>query len=135
MKSNNYVDNLYYVLFCSVAIITGTIAVWLVFMGFNFWLSYLSIIYFVLIIFLSYFFFARSYIFEDDSLFIKVGLFTKKYNYRDMKKCYITNNHKLSFATSHKRICIKLKDETIYISPEKMDEALFKLINKTGGTK
>lgn len=66
---------------------------------------------------------------------IKIGWFTKSYPLKDIKKCYITDNIYLSYATSKKRLCVEFESHEIYISPEKMDEVLLELIKKSGRKK
>ena len=79
-------------------------------------------------------FYVRCYELDKKGIKIRVGFFTKTYHYRDIKKSYITTNNRISYAMSKKRIAINFKNgKEIFISPEKMDEALLKIINNTGG--
>lgn len=135
MKLRAYIDNAYFVL-CNCYFIFCLVLSFLVI------ILHVSTLYLVLGILMGivtcimmFHFYARSYHLDRSKLIIRVGLFKKVIPYKDIKKSYITSNHRLSYATSKKRIGIKLKksEKEIYISPEKIDEALLKLINNTGG--
>ena len=135
MKLKSYIDNTYYVLCNSYFILCIVLSFLVVILNTNgFYLS-LAITMLIITGVLMFHFYARSYHFDKNELIIRVGLFVKRIKYKDIKKSYITTNNRLSYATSKKRIGIKIKGRVneIFISPEKMDEALLKLINNTGG--
>lgn len=135
MKLKAYIDNTYYVLCNSYFVLCLVLSFWVIVLNANAIYFSLGIICVVITGVLMFHFYARSYYFDKKELVIRIGLFVKKIKYRDIKKSYITSNSRLSYATSKKRIGIKLKGKgkEIFISPEKMDEALLKLINSTGG--
>lgn len=136
MKLKNYIDNTYYVLCNSYFIICLVCASLAIILNVSVLHLSFGIAGIALISILMYFFYARVYYFEKKELIVRVGFFVKRFKYKDIKKSYITKNNRLSYATSKKRIAIKFKGrkgKEIYISPERMDEALLKLINNTGG--
>ena len=135
MKLKTYIDNTYYVLWNCYFIFCLVLSFLVMILNVNILHFYLGLFCMIITGLLMFNFYARSYHFDKKELIIRVGLFVKRIKYRDIKKSYITSNNKLSYATSKKRIGIKLKNKTkeIFISPEKMDEALLKLINSTGG--
>ena len=135
MKIKNYIDNFYYVLFGSYIILCFVMAVIIIIFNCGVNDILFGIFGLILLILLSHFFYDRYYVIKRDFIEIKCGFLNKKIKYKDIKKCYITKNNKLSYATSKKRICIETNDKKYYISPEKMDEVLLKLIQKTGGKK
>lgn len=134
MKLKTYYDNLYFVAAGSYFITCLVLSALVVILHVNTLYLSLGIMFIVLITGMMYFFYLRSYIFDKRSFTVKVGCFKKKYYYKDIKKSVITQNHRMSYATSKKRISIVFKNKKeIWISPVKMDEALLKLINNTGG--
>ena len=56
-------------------------------------------------------FYVRCYYFDKKEFKVRIGFFVKKYHYHDIKKSYITENNRISYATSKKRIAISLKKE------------------------
>jgi len=137
MKLKAYVDNTYYVLCNCYFIFCLVLSFLVIILNVNALYLSLGIIFTVITGIIMFHFYARSYFFDKKQLVIRVGLFVKKIKYRDIKKSYITSNNRLSYATSKKRIGIILKGKgkEIFISPEKMDEALLKIINSTGGNR
>jgi len=136
MKSKNYVDNVYFYFASIYLLVCFVLSCYVIFL----WASpaYVAFGIFCLLvtIFIYYFFFHRSYTFNRNHFLIKLGFIKKRIDYKDIKKCFVTENYRLSYATSKKRICVTLKNKkNIYISPERMDDALMKLINNTGGKK
>lgn len=131
MKIKNYMDTRYYVI-GSLYFIFCYIILAIIFM-FHIDLNYLisAIILTPIVVILNVLYFNRLYILEKNYILLKVGPFSNKIMYKDIEKCYITENYRLSYATSKKRIAIKTNDKEIYISPKNMDEVLIKLINYT----
>lgn len=130
MKIKNYIDNFYYVLFGSYIILCFIMAVIIIIFNSGINDVLFGTIGLLLLILLSYFFYDRYYVIKRDFIEIKCGFINKKIKYKDIKKCFITDNNRLSFATSKKRLCIETKDKKYYISPEKMDEVLLILLRK-----
>ena len=136
MKLKNYIDNTYYVLCNSYFIICLVCAALAIVLNVSIMHLSFGIVGIIFIATLMYFFYAREYSFNKNDFTIKIGFIIRRFKYKDVKKSYITKNNRLSYATSKKRIAIKFKGrkgKEIYISPERMDEALLKLINSTGG--
>ena len=134
MKLKSYIDNTYYVLWNCYFILCLVLCGLIIVLNTNALLFSLGIIMLCVTVFIMYHFYSRSYFFDKKEFRVRVGFFTKKYQYKDIKKSYITSNNRFSYATSKKRIAILFKKgKEIFISPEKMDEALLKLINSTGG--
>lgn len=135
MKRQNYIDTKYYVAFNIYFVLCFVLSILVVLLHTRISYTLYGIFTLVFSITLAFLFYKREYILEKDCLLIKVGFISKNIKYKDMKKCYITQNNDLSYATSNKRICIELKNKKIYISPLKMDEVLLELIKKSGRRK
>lgn len=135
MKLKTYIDNTYYVAFNSYFIICLILSMQVIILKSNILYFSLGVVFLVITLILMYFFYSRTYVFNKKDLTIKLGFIKKKVYYKDILKSYITSNYHISYATSKKRIALKLKNrkKEIYISPEKIDEALLKIINNTGG--
>jgi hypothetical protein len=135
MKYKNYIDDNYYVVFNSYLIVCFVLSMIVIIL--HVCLGYLICGIFTLIftMLFTFFFYSRYYYVNKKELVVKIGWFTKCYNLKKIKKCYITDNILLSYATSKKRLCIEFDDYEIYISPEKMDEVLLELIKKSGRKK
>lgn len=133
MRINNNVDNNYSSLLLAYFLSCLAFSYTTLLIGYN----SLSIALFIFLLivnsFLMYFVYCRSYKFENKYLLIKVGFITKKIKYKEIKKVYITNYSWISYNTSPKCLCIETKNEKLYISPKKMDEALMYLIKNRGG--
>lgn len=127
----NHIDNTYYILFGAYFVICLELTLLILVLNVSPLYFCLGWVYLFIITLGGYFFYVRAYAFEKDALYVKVGCFTKKVNYKDIKECYITQNNRLSFATSKKRIGIKLANKDIYISPKDMDKVLLKLNKAT----
>lgn len=135
MKARTYIDDIYYLFVNIYYVIILTLSAIILVLHYNSLYVIITscLLIFVTIVFIL--FYNRKYIFKDKKFIIKVGFFKKEIKYKDIKKCYITNNHRLSYATSYKRIAIELKNKTIYISPEGMDKVLKLLIDRKAGVK
>ncbi|MBQ6841304.1 MAG: PH domain-containing protein [Bacilli bacterium] len=134
MKLKNYLDNTYYVVAGSYFTLCLVLSTLIVILRVNTLYLCLGIGFIALITLMMFFFYCRNYEFDRRSFVVRVGIFKKRYLYKNIKKSFITENHRMSYATSKKRIAIVFKNKKeIWISPEKMDEALLKLINNTGG--
>ena len=132
MEFKNYMDDTHYVLSALYFIICFVLLTLVLVLDVSTLYFVVSLGLFVLLSVGFYCHFYRSYILGRKELVIKCGFITKKVTYKDIMKCYITKNNRISYATSKKRIAIKLKNKEIFISPLKMDEFLMKLINKGG---
>lgn len=135
MKYRNYIDNNYYFVFNSYLIVCFVLSLLIIILHVNTAFLICGILALIFTIVFTCFFYERSYYLDKKELIVRIGFFTKKYALKDIKKCFITENNFLSYATSKKRLCIELADHVIYISPEKMDEMLLELIKKTGRKK
>ena len=135
MKYKNYIDDNYYVVFNSYLIVCFVLSMIVIIL--HVCLGYLicGILALIFTILFTFFFYARYYYVNKKELVVKIGWFNKSYSLKEIKKCYITDNILLSYATSKKRICIEFESHEIYISPEKMDEVLLELIKKSGRKK
>lgn len=130
MKYNNYIDNKYYLVFNLYLITCFVLSMTIIILHVDKHFLTFGIYSLVFTIIFAYFFYSRSYYLDSKNLIVQIGLFHKAYPLKSIKKCYITENHNLSYATSRKRLCIELQNYSIYISPEKMDEVLLELIKK-----
>ena len=132
MEFKNYMDDTYYVLSALYFIVCFVLLTLVLVLDVGTIYFVVSVSLFILLSVGFYCHFYRSYTLERKELVIKCGFITKKIAYKNIKKCYITRNNRISYATSKKRIAVKLKNKEIFISPLKMDEFLMKLINKGG---
>ncbi|NMA51046.1 MAG: hypothetical protein GX951_04270 [Mollicutes bacterium] len=130
MKIKNRMDTFYYVIGNLYFIICFLLLGIIFFFHVNMVYVIVALFLMLILIFLYILYFNRYYIFEKDYIIIKIGPFSKKLEFKDIEKCFITDNYKFSFATSVKRIGIKLKEKLIYISPENMNDFLNKLIRR-----
>ena len=134
MKLKTYIDNQYYILGGLYFIVCIVLSSLVIILNVNGLYLGLGITMLIITALLMWHFYVRCYYFDKKEFKVRIGFFVKKYHYRDIKKSYITENNRISYATSKKRIAISLKNgKEIFISPEKLDEALLKLINSTGG--
>ncbi len=132
MKYKNYIDNSFYLVFNLYLFTCFILSLIIIALHVNRHFVICGIWFLIFTVIFAYFFYARSYYLDKEKLVVKIGFFHKTYLLKNMKKCYITENRNLSYATSRKRLCIELINYSIYISPEKMDEVLLELIKRTG---
>ncbi len=130
MKCETYIDDIHCLIVSYFFATSFALSLCLILLNVSLVQTICTIIFMLLVLVICYFFTNRSYYFKKNEYLIKIGFITKRYKYKDIKKCFITYNNKVSYATSRKRICIKNKDKYIYISPENMDEVLMLLINR-----
>ena len=131
MKYSSNID-IFYTIFIVIIGIVGILISDLFFL-LGFW--YISLIVFIMFSFLYYLFFTTSYELKEDFLQINIGVFKKIIKYKDIKEIKSTKNSVSSFATSRKRIGIRLGDKTglfnyCYISPKCEDDFVIKLKEK-----
>lgn len=133
MKRKNYIDRVYYIVFGSYFILCFEMIILILLLKANALYFILGWIFLAIIGLFSYCFYNRDYHFDKDHIRVKLGFITKSIPYKSITNCYITNNNRLSYATSTKRIGLTLKDRKndIYISPEQMDEILILLRKST----
>lgn len=130
MKVKNHIDDFHYLFLYIYYIICLALSCVILLLHVNKFFCIFSGIIIILNTIMLYFYFGKNYEFTDKYLVIRYGLFKRKINYADIKKCYVTKNSKISYATSFKRVAIKLKNKVIYISPRNIDEVLLTIINK-----
>lgn len=131
MKYKNYIDNHYFSAIYLYFIVCFILCEIYVFLQVNLPVLIISIIMIYVLVAMVYMISNRGYYIDKRYFHIDFGFFEKKFLLKDIKKCYITSNNKFSYATSKKRIAVLFKNKKlIFISPEKMDEFLLKLINK-----
>ena len=129
MKFKAYIDSLYSLIISYFIITSLALSVSVIFVFNNFKMAVVAVLFMLFIFTICYFICKKEYYFYKNYYVIKVGFIEHKYYYADIKKCFITENNNLSYATSLKRICIKMKNKVIFISPEKMNDVLLILIN------
>ena len=130
MKYKSNIDNLYCILISYFFATSFALCVCVILLRMSMFYTLLAALGVVLVILICYFICERYYIFNKNEYVIKVGFISKRFKYKDIKKCFITRNYKLSYATSQERICIITNDKTFYISPENINEVLLILINR-----
>ena len=129
MKVKNYVDEFYYLISFIYYIICLALAVVVLLLHVKASYTIISMGVIVLTSTILYLFLGKKYEIHDKYLIIQSGFFKKKIRYSEIKKCFITRNSTLSYATSLKRIALKLKNKVVYISPQNMDGVLRTIIN------
>ena len=130
MKYKTHIDSLYCIIITCFFAMSFSLCVSVILIGGNIAYRIISITIMLLVAIVCYLFCERQYLFTDNYFEVKIGFIKKRYYYSEIQKCFITENNRLSYATSMKRICIKKNDGTIYISPENINEALLILINR-----
>lgn len=133
MKIRNYIDQVYYIIFSVYFLLCLEMIFLILILKANSLYFILGLVFLGIITLIGYFFYNRHYNLADDCIIIKVGFVTKKIPFSSIEKCYITQNNRLSYATSMKRIGLTLKERKndIYISPVQMDETLILLRKST----
>jgi len=131
MRYSSSID-IFYTIFIVILGIVGILVSDLFFL-LGFW--YVSLIIFMIFSFLYYLFFTTSYELKEKYLQINVGFFKKCINYENIKEVKLTKNSVSSFATSRKRIGIRVGERTgifnySYISPKDEDDFMCKLEEK-----
>lgn len=126
MKIKNYIDRVYYIVFGAYFLLCLEMVLLILILKASPFYFAIGLVFLVVILLIGYFFYNRHYNLADDCIIIKVGFITKKIPFSSIEKCYITQNNRLSYATSMKRIGLTLKERKndIYISPEQMDDIL-----------
>lgn len=133
MKIKNYIDRVYYIVFGVYFLLCLEMVLLILILKASPFYFAVGLVFLAVILLIGYFFYNRHYNLADDCIIIKVGFITKKIPFSSIEKCYITQNNRLSYATSMKRIGLTLKERKndIYISPEQMDETLILLRKST----